>query len=918
MSPMGGVQSGMPLSGAFLNAGAQDFHAQPVEQVLRFLSSRRDGLIDHEVSERQHQLAATVCTGAAAAPWMMLGGFKNAISAILGVSALLAFATLHATTGIGILIALCLHVATHQYILWRTQQHQTEHLGSDAVEDSHCDVRRNGVKTLVSSRDVLPGDILLLSAGQIVPGDARLIESDGLKVDEAVLTGESTLVPKDAEAYHAPDEEVIYRSNMVFAGTRVKTGSAIAVVTTVGQHTVMGQITHMASRTVKADSPFTQAAGVITRRMCLFAFLVTALVLAIEFKRGTEPLMLAQLGLVLAIAAMPGILPGMCNLLLSMGLDRLKKEKILIKNLQALESIRDITVLCSDKTGTLTENHLNVEKIFLPDMQTITYNPMWCQGDRLPNPIVEAFMRIARMNNSIELSGIRSTMVGDPIDVALYRAAPATVEVGCRKKRQIPFDSETLRMATVVEMPDGKLMSLIKGAPEMVLQECGFYMKPDGTVAPMSVMQKADWIVQNREMAYENNYRIIGFAEKPLIGENEDPYTEAVFIGWVCLVDPAKPGVKEAIAGLKREGVNVVMVTGDQKSTAEITAKDLGIIRDRDGSQSWLRAQLETCNGNIPDAVRVFARTKPEEKLYIVEALENSGHVVAMVGDGVNDAPALQKSDVAIAMGYKGSEAAKDSADIILLNDRLQGVLSIMTESRRIRRKIQACLQYMLSCNIGLELLVAVVALSLTLGGAQSTGLSVNVLQILWLTLLVTVFPTLALGLAPDDGFARDGANRDNHVLLSSEEVWLMVYWGVAMMLTSFAVLFVALKVFGLSVAESGTLAFSTMAFCQALHWINVQYLHSGRNAASVIAMAAQAPITWIVTLLIVALQCVAVYLPVMNSMLGTVPVPMAGLAGALVAAAGMTMLTCKTLGVSEETPQASKKLAEARSRVTS
>ncbi len=882
------------------------FHSRTVEDCLRYLDSQIEGLSDQNVSQRREALSDkdTDKLKFTRSRELLLGGLKNTTTYLLIAASLLSAASGETIQALMIFAALLTNIAIHGLIQIVNQKKQTTVEETD-FQTIRIKAKRNGQLQSIMASELVTGDIVSITAGMVLPVDGRLLQSDNLQLDEAVLTGESIMVPKNAYKIHTADEEVTHQSNMVFAGTRIKTGDGLMVVTAMGNESVMGQIANLTDKTRKALSPFAKGLMVMTRRVMLAAFVVASFTLAVEYQRGTDVLHLAQFLIIMAVAALPSALPAISSLILSLGISRSNSEKILVKNLNALESLGDITVLCSDKTGTLTENQLIFNEMFLPTLNEVDYNEAWQNGNStsIPHRSIEQFLRVCRLNNDTVMNGIRGAIMGDPIDVALFRAAPASVEEGYRKKHSIPFDGATLKSAAIYEDPEGRLVSMVKGAPEAVLECCAYKMNPDGTISTMSVMDKADLIVKNRQSAMENNYRIIGIAQK-LIElndeqiQNANPYENAIFIGWVCLSDPPKPGVQQAISDLHRTGVRTMMITGDQKATAETTARELGILTDEyrndvmEKHYIWQRAQLEDSDGQIPDTVRVFARTKPEEKLYIVESIQNSGHIVAMVGDGVNDAPALQKSDVAIAMGYKGSDAAKDSADILLLADRMDGILIAIKVSRLLRKKLQASVQYIVSCNLGL-LFYAGAGILIGNGAALST------LQILWLTMVMVTFPTLALGMEPlylKGDMPKRNAQPDN--IVNSTQSKLMMHWALSMMSAGLITSLVSHYVLHLGADATGTMAFTSMAFALGLNLLPMNYYQAGGDMNQAIKDIATAPVSWIVMLVVITLQVAAIYTPFLNMVFGTVPLALPHILMAAGIPAFTTFLCLQTMEI--------------------
>lgn len=869
----------------------EDFHAKSIEACLTLLETTLQGLTDEEASTRQQKMLNDKKNTDLKHPiaCAFLHPIQKTVSLLFVAASLLSFCMGHPVDGILILVALFFNTGLQGLIQIKFLKHKT---AGNETQNIRCSVRRNGTAQTLFSQDLAVGDILLIAEGQVIPADARLISSYQIQVDESPLTGESVLVPKNAGNVLHPLEEVTAQSNMLFAGTVVKTGKGEAMVTVLQTETVMGKISSLAQHTTKQQSLFSKRLHCLSMQIFMSVVVLIAIVVGIGLYQKQNPLTLAQNSLVMAIAAFPETIGGIATLILSLGVRRLADKKVLVKSLQALETIGDIQIICTDKTGTLTENYLIFDQLYLPEIGMMAYDPQWQTGKDFPCQSIEAFLRIGRLNNGTLAEGLRSPLMGDPIDVAIYRATPASLETGYHQRANIPFDPVNLRSAVLCDAPDGTMVSFIKGAPESVMEICKYYMKPDGSVSEISLMQRSEFLNSNRKLAFENNYRLIGFAQKQLQTDDQSgPYSEAVFIGWVCLLDPPKAGVLETIADLRGMGNRLIMITGDQKATAEITARELGIIQ-RQSDEVWLRSDLEAWEEPaIPTTVKVFARTRPEEKLAIVSSLQKDGQVVAMIGDGVNDSPALQKSDVAIAMGLQGSEAAKDSADIILLNDRLEGIVDAIQESRSLRIKAQSCLRYLLSCNIALILFVAVASIS-------GLGIPVHVIQILWLNLVIVAIPALVLAIEPERPVAESSeiaqqkiaenekwhyqAHKETQAVqtnldpLDSQHLSMMLLWSALIMLAGIGAYLFCAMLLKQSPAVSGTAAFCTLALAQTFHLFNVQAINATLNRGHFMAELASTPITWIVVALALGLQTLTVYLPGVSLFMGTQPMPLA------------------------------------------
>lgn len=842
------------------------YHAKSIEECLERLDTRLTGLNDVEVAERQKRYGKNRVGGKQSdvARRLFLHQFRNLVVVLLFVASALSFYMKNVVSGVAILIALGINTIISFMTKWKAQK---AIMSLEAFNDPLCTVMRDGLSLRIPSIDLVPGDILVLSSGQTVPADARLISSDELQVDESPLTGESVLILKDALALHIPDEDIAEQRNMVFAGTTVKTGSGQAVVTNTGKNSQMGKIAALAGSAHRRESHLTRELNHLGMVIFVLVSGLAALISYLGYQQGTHWIEMVQIGIVLVVAAVPEILPAVATFILTLGIERLSKEKAIVRNLHAIEAIGSVTVICTDKTGTLTENSLSVHRVYVPEVGALEYDPMWGRALNVPYRSVEEMLRIGRLNNTTILDGVRSFMMGDPIDVALYRATPAEYEAGYNRVRDYPFDSTTMLMGAVYKTQDNRYASMIKGAPEAVMEICNYYLAPSGKVVPMDKEKRIDFLLGNQDLAMDGTLRVIGFAEKPLTSAEEEPYHNAVFIGWVCLIDPPKPGVKEAIEQCQDAGVRVIMITGDQKATAAIMARELGILPP--GTEVWTRKDLDSGVDKIPPSVRVFARTQPEEKLSIVQSLEASGDIVAMVGDGVNDAPALRKSDVAIAMGIRGAEAAKESSDIILLNDRFDTIALAVLVGRIQTNNVKLSIKYLLSCNIGLVILMVVAAVS-------GFGLPLNALQILWINIITVTIPALSLAFEPGtEALLRHPSRSYNQSILSMEHVFLVGFWSLLLTAVGLGTYLVSTEILHQTPEMASTLAFSTLAISQTFHLLNVQMVHSGGSKKAFLLEMTKVPLTWIIIVLAFVLQVGAVYLQPLQLVLGTVAFPL-------------------------------------------
>jgi Ca2+-transporting ATPase len=831
-------------------------HTQTLDQCLVFLSTTTGGLSDVEVLKRQKQyghncLKPQRLSNKAKNQWAQLRSPRLVLLVGLAISLMLQGQSVPA---IGIL-ALGLGVQFLAIGMQSKIRHRNQ--TPPPVTSKHCAVRRGQLQQNIATEDLVPGDIVILTNGQTVPADARLLHSHELQVDESFLTGETSLVTKDANAQHVGHEELSRLRNMVFAGTLVKTGTAEAVVTAIGAQTVMGQILSLTHSTTRLETPLMQWVRQLNHGLFWTACCVAALVCLAQGVFGYQGLggmlspvgstaapsgwlpwlTLVQYAMVLPLIAVPDLLAILIPWAFSVGQQRLKDCQVVVKHPQVLESLGGLSVICTDKTGTLTENSLTLHEIFVPDLGNMPYQAAWADGQNIPTASVETMLRIARLNNTTVMEGIRGAFSGDPVEIALYRSAPGHLASGFRCLKEFPFDPQTMRMATIQQtrLSEGSLATVayIKGAPERILEDCTSYMTANGEIAPLDHARRNEFLLANRELSLEKAYRIIGFAQKILpTGYNPDntPFSETTFVGWVCLVDPPKPGVHAFIATAKQLGLRILMITGDQPSTAAITAGALGITDDHDGI--WTAKQLQpqfTDTGSktkaplvIPKNITVFARTKPEEKLRVVEALQQSGEQVAMVGDGMNDAPALKQSNVGIAMGVAGAEGAKESADLLLLNDRLEGVLEAILESRYLAHTVDEVIQFGISGSLGLLLLAG-------LTGLLPTGAGLVPVQLLWLNVLMIGLP--AMWMVFQHGETEPNPDRLTKPLvpqsLSKTRMSATTFWALCVMFAGLITYGVGHWVLSSSVATMQTMVWLTTGWMLVLNLLNVRYSRS-------------------------------------------------------------------------------------------
>jgi Ca2+-transporting ATPase len=646
-------------------------------------------------------------------------------------------------------------------------------------------VMRNGKEERIPANQLVPGDIILLYTGDKVPADARLLEAHSLKVDEAALTGESAPVDK---ATFALDENTSLndRRNMVFTGTVIAYGRAKAVATTTGMNTEFGKIAEMVQTTTQEQTP-------LERRMASVGKWIGILAVVICIGVGTVGIVVEQRPVLdmilwavsLAVAAVPEALPAIVTGALAVGMYRMAKVNTIVKRLPAVETLGSTSVICSDKTGTMTKGEMTVQRVYVNDTSLkvtgIGYAPVGefqLDGKKVaPSEELKTLLSIASLCNDSNLEKDTQTenwkVKGDPTEGALVvAAAKADIweeDLDRQQPRiaEVPFSSERKRMTTIHDVGH-KRMAYMKGAPEVVLEKCTRILI-DGKVLTLTPEHRTQILMVTEAMAVEA-LRNLGFAYRELpktMNQFDEKMEENfVFIGIVGMIDPPRVEVKDAIALCKSAGIRVVMITGDHKLTATAVAKELNLLGEKEDGKVLTGAQLEEMSDeqliNVVEDVVIYARVSPEHKMRIIKAWKAKDQVVAMTGDGVNDAPALKMADIGVAMGITGTEVSKEAADMVLADDNFASIVKAVKEGREIYDNIKKYLTYLLQCNI-MEILVMFIAVVFVpylaqifspgsaLESVSAAAIALTAVQLLWMNLVTDGLPAIALGIDPGD-----------------------------------------------------------------------------------------------------------------------------------------------------------------------
>jgi Ca2+-transporting ATPase len=659
-------------------------------------------------------------------------------------------------------------------------------------------VLRGGREEEIPSKELVPGDILLLEAGDKIPADARLIEIHSIRCDEAPLTGESVPVGKDVQPLPA-DVSISDRKNMVFTGTTVTYGRGKAVVTSTGMNTEFGKIAEEVMTVETEKTPLEKRTDEIGKWLGIISFAICFLVAAVSVVReilsgGKIDLpfivTMVMFAVSLAVAAVPEALAAIVTGALAIGMHQMSKRNALVRKMPAVETLGCTTVICSDKTGTLTKGEMTVRKIFAGgrtiEVTGAGYEPKGefkgSESDIRNNRSLQLLLQggVLCSDAVLEEKEGKWTVKGDPTEgaivVAAVKAGLHATEMRLRNPRveEIPFSSERKRMTTIHQMADGKKMAFMKGAPELVLERCS-HMLEDGEIKELGEREKREISIMNEEMA-EGALRVLGLAyrecNRPIECTEEQVEHSMVFVGLIGMMDPPREEAIEAIGVCKQVGIKPIMITGDHRLTAVAIAKEMGIYKDGDkvlaGEELEWMADREY--EKVVDKVTVYARVSPMDKLKIVKAWKARGEVVAMTGDGVNDAPALKHADIGVAMGITGTEVSKEASDMVLSDDNFATIVKAIERGRWIYDNIKKYLTYLLRCNITEVVVIGGVVL---ISGPEYLPLLPA--AILYINLVTDGLPALALGVAPPDPDIMQRPPRDPKESVFSWDVRLFI-----------------------------------------------------------------------------------------------------------------------------------------------
>ena len=723
-----------------------------------------------------------------------------------------------------------------------------------------CTLLRDGVVRQAPAEELVPGDIVLLASGDMIPADLRLIEAQKLSADEAALTGESLPVSKGVDVL---DEQttLFERRNMVYKGTAITRGSGRGIVVATGLHTEFGKIFEQVSEALPQHTPLEKRLDELGKRLAWAVIVIGLLLAGAGILAGREVVLAFEVAIALAVAAIPEGLPIVATIALARGLWRMAQRNALITRLSAVETLGATSVILTDKTGTLTESRMVVTTALLHGTELVL-------ADAGPDaPLLDDMLTTAALCNDAALpKGGDKAAAGSPTENALLEAAArrslwredllrATPEVA-----EDPFDPDFKRMATVHECKGG-LRVAVKGAPEVVIDDCTGVATESG-VEELDAASRRDWLARVESLG-ERGLRTLAVAAKNVDSVSVDFYGGLVLLGVFGMEDPPRQGIGDAIERCRDAGITVIMVTGDHGNTAQKVAAEIGVLDPAVDSHKPLAGTAvdELLAANRLDELlqaRVFSRVTPDQKLRLIELYQQQGQVVAMTGDGVNDAPALRKADIGVAMGVRGTAVAREAAEMVLQDDDFGTIVAAVRHGRAIFENIRKFVVYLLSCNTS-EILVVSLA---TIAGAP---LPLLPLQILFLNLVTDVFPALALGVGPARPGLMRAPPRPASERILSRRYWIEIgLYGVVMALITLGAMLVAVTLLGFDITHAVTVAFGTLAFAQLWHVFNMRG-DIGRILDNEIT---RNPWIWLALVLCIGLVVAAVYVPVLSNVL--------------------------------------------------
>ncbi len=779
---------------------SESYYSAGADEVLNTLGASIGGLSSNEADARRKQYGPNTLKKEKPKSLLriLLEQINNPVIYLLSAAAVLAFLFKDAAEGAAIVVVILLNTAIG---FWMEVQARKSMRALRAMDKITATVLREGRREEIDAELLVPGDVIIAEAGDLVPADARIVEAYEFRVDESPLTGESMPVTKSTEAV-PPDSALGDRRCMLYKGTSVTGGNGTAVVTGTGMQTELGEISELVSEAEQQSVPLNRKLRKLTRSLIWFIAVLAAAFFIAGWLAGKDWYILLQTSIAWTIAAIPEGLPIVASIALARGMLRLARQHVIVKRLESVETLGEITTICTDKTGTLTKNRLSVRKLLFPGLNSDLTVDNTFRIDGIDNcredPRFDHIFTISRLCNNAAVNETGHED-GDPLEISLLHFTAGVDKERDRKLAEMeriaedPFDAESKFMGTVHRLRDGSEYMSAKGSAEAILARTDYIETREG-VREITAEEKEDWRSANDRLSGEG-LRVLAFAyrkEEDLnIGRQDQDFVEAmVFVGLTGFLDPPREEISSAMEVCRRAGIRPVMVTGDHPATARAVAEEVGLTEEAD----------------------IFSRVDPKEKLDIVRQLQESGEIVAMTGDGVNDAPALKRADIGIAMGKRGTQVARETADMVLTDDSFPSILTAVRQGRIIFGNIRKFIMYQLSYHLAEIILIAAVSFTLF-------RLPILPLQLLFLNLLSDVFPALALGLGKGPADVMDHPPKDPEEPIMTRKNWVSTGIGggvIAACVTG--IYFAAHFAIGFSESMCNTVAFFSLAVAQLLH----------------------------------------------------------------------------------------------------
>ncbi len=855
-------------------------HSRSIEQVLKEMDVElQQGLTKREVRRRREKYGPNILRKAKrCSVWkIMIDQFKSMVITVLVVAGIVAFAFQHWAEGIAIVAVLLVNATLGFVTEWKAMRSMEalRQMGVDTIR-----VRRDGDDLEIDSEKLVPGDIIVVEAGDMAPADIRLVESNNLRVNEAALTGESVPVRKSTEAVE-DDIPLAERTSMLYKGTAITEGSGEGVVIGTGMQTELGRIAELTESAEKEATPLQKRLDRLGRRLAWITLAIAGIIAVIGLLAGQDARRMIVTAIALGVAAIPEGLPIVATIALARGMHLMARRNALIKKLPAVETLGATRIIFTDKTGTLTENRMTLRHVSTPagDFEIDEQNRQVRGAGGADHPLLRRVIEVGVLCSNASVRDVNNDRKpdeeqGDPTETAFLRAGymldiERTILLDNKpEEREVPFDAALMMMATY-HRKEEKLEIAVKGAPARVLEACRSIVEktPDGA-RPLDDETRRQWINRSETLAAKG-LRLLAVADRSAESAQEEPYENLRFLGLVGLVDPPREEVRQAIDECRAAGIRVIMVTGDQPATAAAIAGQTGVADENEptvihGSELSDPAEMSEEQRRRVTETNIFARVSPEQKLHLIKLMQSRGLTVAMTGDGVNDAPALKKADIGVAMGQRGTDAARQAADMVLLDDAFSSIVAAVRHGRIIFDNIRQSVMFMLCTNVAEVIAVAVASAA---GAFSNIPIPLLPLQILYLNVVTDVFPALALGMGKGDPDVMKREPRPRHESVLNRGHWVAVGgWSVVLAICVMAGLVVAFYGLGFNQAHAVTISFLTLAFAKLWFVFNLRRPGSSLFNNEIV----KNPYVGGAIVFCAFLLLAAVYLPVISDVLKT------------------------------------------------